>query len=147
MISKKGKLFSIWWYAVLVIVGSFIVFGTFLFYGTYIDARSFEAEILSNKISDCLLENKITSTSLENQVLENCNLYKPLFESNSRYFIMISFPDNIIKIGNRAFEEDCKISSEAKAKEFPKCFTNELELNGELVKIVTGSNARGKEVQ
>ena len=151
---KASKLFSIWWFGVLVIIGGFIVLGVFMFYGSYVDARSFESEVLTNKVALCFSDGKVDFTSSKKEVLENCDLYKPLFEQGSKYFIMASFDytdENLenpepIKIGNNAFEEDCKISSKAEAKEFPKCSTKKFELNEMKITITTGSNAKGKSI-
>ena len=56
--NKKGEdILSIWWFAVLFIVAGGIVFGTLSFYSDYADIRSFESEILVNKVERCLSHN------------------------------------------------------------------------------------------
>ncbi|HIH52420.1 MAG TPA: hypothetical protein HA284_02695 [Nanoarchaeota archaeon] len=54
-INKKGdKLISVYWFAILVIVAVGIVLMVNTFYGENYDVRSQEAEILAQKVADCI---------------------------------------------------------------------------------------------
>jgi len=80
---KEGKLFSIWWFAVLFITGLGIFLMVYFFYGSPYDIRSLEAHILANKVADCvsyagrvnsnLISGGVISEGKEN-FLENCHL-------------------------------------------------------------------------
>src|SRR3989344_8000045 len=132
---KAEKLRSIWWIGVWLFVMGSIISGVLLFYGAYIDVKSLEAESLANKVSLCLIEkeNLDISPLEEFDFFTECKIYKPLFEANSEYFVLISLKDSketkVLKFGNNAFEEDCKIEEKtSKAKYFPNCAENQFNL-------------------
>ena len=54
---KKGeKLLSIWWFFVIAVVATGITVGVLIYYSASIDMREAEAELLSEKIFDCVVE-------------------------------------------------------------------------------------------
>ena len=56
MLNKKGtdKVISVYWFAILILVSGGIFAMVYVFYSYPYDVRSLEAELLTNKISDCL---------------------------------------------------------------------------------------------
>lgn len=55
-LNKKGgdKIISMYWFAILFIVAAAIVYMVLLFYGKPYDVREVEANLLINKVADCL---------------------------------------------------------------------------------------------
>src|SRR3989338_10868548 len=77
--NRKGaeKIISIYWFAILIIIAGAVVAMVSLFYGTPYDVRDAEANILVNKVSNCLSENGKLNKELFNEdkkFNENYNL-------------------------------------------------------------------------
>lgn len=95
------KLLSIWWLFIITMVGIGIVFGVSMFYSAEVDVRKVEAEILMDRISDCLFEQgMLISNLLESDfdIFQECKLNKKVIESD--FYIKISVLDesqNVIK--------------------------------------------------
>jgi len=151
--NKKGEdILSIWWFAVLFIVAGGIVFGTLSFYSDYADIRSFESEILVNKVERCLSHNIKDSFFEGNLDIFNfCNLYKNSFEKDGNFFLKISENDKTIYLfATQKFDEQCKIKTRViRAKYFPECAEKEImvfdeEGKSHFLKIVAGSNNKGE---
>ena len=151
--NKKGEdILSIWWFAVLFIVAGGIVFGTLSFYSDYADIRSFESEILVNKVERCLSHNIKDSFFEGNLDIFNfCNLYKNSFEKDGNFFLKISENDKTIYLfATQKFDEQCKIKKGViRAKYFPECYEKEIivfdeEGKNHFLKIVAGSNNKGE---
>ena len=141
LFNKSGKLFSIWWILVMVIVTIGVVISASFFYSSYGDIRSLEAEALSIKINDCISNGAIINSEL----LTGCGIEPSFFETNSNYFVMVSIDDLKYKFGNNAFETDCEISKKVlRANNYPKCVEKEMNFNGKNIKILTGSNNFGR---
>ena len=88
MKSKKGaKIISVYWFVILFIVAAAIVYMVAVFYGKPYDVRSLEADILIDKIAECLtyagyVNDNVFVTGFEGNFLENCNLN---FETEDSY--------------------------------------------------------------
>jgi len=140
--NKKGgeKVFSIWWFFVLVIVGGGIVAGVIIFYSSDVDIREVEAGILSDKITDCIVEQRVlTDVSLEEgfNILEECDFSEDVFSRGSKFYFNISFLDENgnnfrrdILEGDFSYAKDCNIQEgeegeKVEAKHFPKCVKKE----------------------
>jgi len=138
---KAEKLLTIWWFGVLAIIGAGIVLGTMLFFSAHIDIRQLEAEMISEKVADCL-NNGI---EINEDFLTLCGFEKSLFEENSDYFIMISIGDETHKFGRSSFETECGIKKGLiKSKYYPECIEKTIEISGKKIDILTGSNYRGE---
>jgi len=79
--NKHGseKLLSVYWFAILFIVAAGIVYMALLFYGIPYDVREAEANLLLNKVSDCLVQNQYLNNEIflegfEETFLEKCGL-------------------------------------------------------------------------
>ena len=129
--NKKGadKILSIYWFAILVIIAGAVVAMVSMFYSYPYDVREIEANIMINKISDCLTEDgKLNQELFSNQsfneeyTLDNCNLNfetEKSFNNEEQYYIEINFygPDSEESLfktfqGNSNFKADCEIESE-----------------------------------
>lgn len=51
---RADKIISVYWFAILFLVAAAIVYMVVTFYGEPYDVRGIEANLLTNKISDCL---------------------------------------------------------------------------------------------
>ena len=71
------KIISVYWFAILFIVAAAIVYMVVSFYGEPYDVRELEADILADKVADCLAEGGYLKEgifeSLSNNLLETCN--------------------------------------------------------------------------
>ncbi len=176
-INKRGaeKILSVYWFAILIIIAGAIVAMVSLFYGTPYDVRETEANIMVNKITDCLSENgklnKELFNSPESQIIEDKNFNEDfnlkekcdfIFETefkNEReeYFLEADFynSENDEKVftlldGNFNLYADCKIEEGRKYKRLSKCVEREFySLNpfsdGEVFKIKIISAVRKTE--
>ena len=151
---KAGeKLLSIWWLFIIAMVGIGIVFGVSMFYSAEIDVRKVEAEILSDKISDCLFEQGILIDSLlesDFDIFQECKLNKKVIESD--FYINISFLDelqNVIKeISEGVLISTCnsKNIEGCVSKERGIIYERENEIKKARLKILTASNQVGEEI-
>lgn len=114
-IDKRGgdKMLSIYWFAILFIVAAAIVYIASLFYGKPYDVREIEANLLANKISDCLVDSQGYFTGVSGNVADVCNLNfnaENEFDWRSdQYYVEVSFRDSNERIsaGNAALAEQC----------------------------------------
>ena len=163
MRGKKGgeKLISIWWFMVLTIVATGIVIGVSAYYAAEVDVKAVEADILSEKVLDCMNQNGFVPDNFfkENfDVLHECKLSQKAFEKGSNFFFRVSLYDSDGKLikssqaGDASFEKSCAIQKEVKAINFPICTSKKesvVYLNrgnismGEL-EIIAGSNQYGR---
>jgi hypothetical protein len=152
---KADKLLSIWWFLILIIIGSAVIIAVLIFASNRVDVRAVEADVLAGRIISCIAEQGyINQDFLDKKldIFEKCNLNKKVLNESGNYFIKISIFDasakliNEVSYGNSAFEKDCPITSIVAAKNYPRCATkvfsvldsnnNNLKLN-----IITGSNS------
>ena len=107
--NKKGtKLFSLWWFFTLAIIGLGIVMGIFIFSSAEVDIRELEAEILYNRIIHCIAQNQVLIDDALNEdfdIFDECHLSKVAFDSEPFYF-RIKFLD----------ERERKIRTDIRAK-------------------------------
>jgi hypothetical protein len=120
-LNKKGKLLSIWWFMIWAIVGGGIVGLAAIFYGNPCDIRAVEANLLIDKISDCVSyggrinENLISFESSNSFDLSNC--YINFLNEEEEFFYKISFYklDNLEQVvfqksgGNLNLESFCEV--------------------------------------
>ncbi len=169
--SKVGgeKLLSLWWFFVLVVVGSGIVIGVLIYYNSEIDTRAVESEILAEKIVSCLVnQGEINENFLNNEefdIFQECGLDKNILDSDIFYF-NVSLYDfsgksrrNGIYFGLRDFETQCKLEKSTKSllkssEYYPKCSEKQayaLSNSGENTEklklfVLAGSNQRIKKI-
>ena len=73
--NKKGsKILSVYWFVILAIVAGGIITIVLIFYGKPYDVRNIEAEIIVNKIVDCLSDEGKLRTEINNKnILQECS--------------------------------------------------------------------------
>ncbi|MBM3247598.1 hypothetical protein FJZ17_03625 [Candidatus Pacearchaeota archaeon] len=150
--NKSGELLSMWWFFVLIIIGVGIIAGTLMFASEKIDVRTIQADVISNKIIDCVVDFGVISDILSSDfnLFDSCYIDKGIFDSSGNYFLRINLTSglgevkNELTYGNRAFVEDCKISL-IQADNYPRCVKKELLVldssgNSYKLNIMVGSN-------
>ena len=156
--NKKGgeKLLSIWWFFVLIVIGGGIFMGVLIYYSVDINVNPVEADILAERILNCISDNANLNGEIFNpdfDIFSKCNLNPSLFGKPSYYFIDISIYDGNIFIfnmtrGDYSFKADCLIQEKVIANYFPKCAKkiDYVIYNNKTLKIIilAGSNQMGK---
>jgi hypothetical protein len=163
MKGKKGgeKLISIWWFMVLIIVATGIVIGVSAYYTAEVDVKAVEADILSEKVLDCMSQNGFVPEGFFKDnfdILHTCKLSQKVFEAGSNFFFRVSLYDSNGKLikssqaGDASFEKSCAIQKEVTAVNFPICVNKKESViyldrgdirRGEL-QIIAGSNQYGR---
>ncbi len=163
--NRKGsdELLSIWWFFVLAVVGGGVVIGVVIFYSADVDIRGVEAEILSEKLLECIDDNGYLRNDFfsDFNMSEDCGISDVSLSSGKFYLNMRAFDESGVLIketfaGDASFEKDCSISmdKETKAKHFPVCDIERANVlaydNGIVrklkVEILSGSNNLGGKI-
>lgn len=104
-----SKIMSVYWFVILVLVAGAIVYMVSIFYGHPYDVREIEANILINKVADCLSENGKLNDNLfdkegafneEFRILEECHLNFNTADNEGQYYIEIESKEFKITEGN-----------------------------------------------
>jgi len=154
-LNKKAdsKILSIWWFLILIIIATGIVIGVMIFFSSNLDVKSNEADIMANKILDCLIKNGYINEDFlvdNTNFLDNCFLNKAMIVNSGNYYINLKiYEESLVKTsliyGNHALEEDCKIKLNfIEAKNYPECVEKSsiaMDSNGKIfrIDIITGS--------
>lgn len=137
--NKHGadKLISVYWFTILFIVASAVVYMTASFYGKPYDVRELEANTLTNHIADCLSKagylkgNILGNEGFKNNFLENCNLNFDVednydWNEQGQYYVGVEFSqeENLvfeISEGNKNLISSCGVESEVEKEKLAKC--------------------------
>ncbi len=160
-LNKKGdKILSVYWFAILILVAGGMFAMVYIFYGTPYDVREIEANLLIDKIADCIsYAGKINLNFVSNGVfnqnnedfLNKCYL---IFSSNEwedeQYYTKIEFyklenldmPVFEIKKGNSNWFASCALQEDKEYERLTKCteksFYSLDNLNNQyIIKILT----------
>lgn len=161
MKNKKGadKIVSVYWFAILILIAGGIFAMVTIFYSHPYDIRTTEANILGEKIADCISQGGILNIDVfsegfneefKEKILENCKLNfdtEEIWEDELQYYFRVDFfklPDlNLvfeIEGGNLNLVSNCEIEGEGYEK-LAKCATNKFYSTAGseqvLVKILT----------
>ena len=159
--NKRGdKILSIYWFAVLVIVAGGIFAMVYIFYGAPYDVREIEANLLINKIADCVsyagrINANLISGGKFNQTsgadfLRECHLVFSSGEwEEEQYYTEINFykledlknPVLNINAGNNKWGIYCAIQEKKEEEKLTKCVKKSFysldELNNQyIIKIL-----------
>jgi len=166
---KKGgeKIMSVWWFAVLIVVGTGIVIAVLMFYSAEEDTRYVESEILYNKIADCVVQDGFLVDGVlakEFDLMKICSLNEKTINEDKLFYIKInvldengnSLREQIVE-GNKEFVAECEIQKpdengkEIGAKYYSKCFEKTINIiysdgkKGKL-EILTASDNVGRKI-
>lgn len=160
--SRKGDLMSIWWWVIMGVSGIFIIMCVLVINGSPIDVRKAEAEILANRIIDCLVVNgKLVDMPQNINIEEFCGFNFNEFidgkVEKSQYYVQLKIKDldgkeikNIETFDSSYIKDSCELQKKTKLqKKLPRCVEKEiysLMKDGKEVKILifTGVNKGGK---
>lgn len=134
----------------LVIIGVGIVAGAVSFFGKEYDYRNVDADILNNKIQNCLSEQNIIWN--DDSFYKLCDLDKNSILNNSIIFKICKNSDNcIIESDSSKIQlsvggnfNACSFIGTQKNDAFPKCTEKVTIINGVKYDIITGSNQFSK---
>jgi len=162
--NKKAaeKILSVYWFLILVLVAGAIVVGVMLFYSSPFDVRAMEAELLSDKIVDCISDTGHLRQDVADAVLQktlsdfdligNCNLnLEDSTFMNDQYYVSLEVYHldgqkiDGVDIGRVDFVPVCNQEGE-----FPKCVEKRVLLvNGEefIIKVLSGVRKTEKNVK
>lgn len=162
MKNKKGeeKLFSIWWFLVLLVVGVCVSYMTVASYSVPQDVRHIEVGFLYTQIENCIVKDNFVNTKIfekDFDLYRECNLNEKVF--NESFYVNVSlFSEgkliNSTRIGAN-YQTECEIFlGGTKAENYPKCiFVDERVFylengvkKGGVLEIVAGSNNHGKRI-
>lgn len=120
-----------------VFIAGGIVASIYLFYGEGYDFREGEAELLSFKIKECILEND--EIDMDN-FFDLCRLDKNVLEANNLVKICensgdCAYDEAIVKVGGNF--PACRFIAEN--KDIPKCIEKDFDKNGKKFSVITGS--------
>jgi hypothetical protein len=137
--NKRGmeKVVAIYWFAILILVAAGFFAAVYTFYSSPYDVRELEANVLINRVADCLSsEGKLNeklfkdekfSEEFKSNFKKECNLNFDTFESEFKkeemqYYVKVNFYDfnefespekskSLFEIveGNKNLVSDCKI--------------------------------------
>jgi len=134
MNNRGEKLFSIWWFINLALVGMVAIAGVFLFFNKEVNTMNFESTLIYNNIVSCVVENGFINLSLINDssFFKKCNINENLFNLNGQYYLSINFSSDSSSIseskGNPQLKQDClrdeKNVQKIQAKSYPSCFSS-----------------------
>ena len=98
---KGSKVLAVYWFAILVIVAIGIYAMISAYYNHPIDVREWEAEILSNKVADCisrqgtlnleLVDNEEFNDNFKENFLSECDLNLESEWDKNQYYIGVDF--------------------------------------------------------
>ena len=88
---KAGeKIFSIWWFAILVVIGTGIVAGVLMYYSESVDVREWESGIIYMKLSDCFIDSGFLVDNFKDvNIFSDCGLEQKVFETPSNFYFLI----------------------------------------------------------
>jgi hypothetical protein len=149
--NKRGadKVLSVYWFAILAIVAAGVFAMVYSFNNVPYDVREIEANLLIDKITDCL----ITKGEIDfERINGNFDLEKEchLKIGTEEYFIEILFYDfdtngllRSISAGNVNIKSDCEIQKNEKYNLISKCveqrvYSTDNQGNEYLIEIKTG---------
>lgn len=138
----------------MIVIGVGIVLGVSIYFGSGYDFRGDDAELLSFKTRECLLEEKVNlelkGIDLENNFFENCDISRESMLNNS-LILKVCFEKEIedcliengeIQIGGNF--QTCGFEGVKENNAFPKCFKDSLKIEGRDYSIISGSNQKIK---
>ena len=151
--NKRGdEILSIWWFFILAVIGVGIVLGVLRFYSIYADVREVDADILGNRIYDCIVsQGQLRNDFRDFNIFSECKLNKEVLDSSGDYFINVSIYDPNDKLarpeitaGVLSFQITCDVNAKSYARCSEKNVYAFLNDKRYLIKILTGSNNAGE---
>ena len=159
MMNKKAgeRILSFYMFIIFGIIAVGILIGVYWLYSALGDIRKIEAEIITARIADCIVEQGklIEKYNEKFDVFSECKLNKEILENPDLYFFKIEIKDinggnkfEPILAGNPDYEVYCEAREEnTKAENWPECWEEKIyALKSEeevLIRIIGASNNLG----
>jgi hypothetical protein len=157
MKNKKGgdKIISVYWFAILFIVAAAVVYMVSSFYGAPYDVREAEADILIDKVADCIseggyLKNNVLSEGFSGNFMGICSLnfetedYRD-WKTVGQYYVELEiFEFNTTSLvlslqeGNSELKDFCELKGES----LPVCLERSFYLVDNLGNGQTGTQSQ-----
>ncbi len=149
--NKKGdKIISVYWFAILILVAGGVFAMVYTFYHYPYDVREIEANIMINKVADCISTGgKINAHVFEEDfnVLEVCDLtfdVEDVYEWREapQYYLEVEIGEELnLSEGNKNLISSCSVEEDVEKEKLAKCVEREFySLNGDdlyLIKILS----------
>ena len=126
-----GKVLSVYWFAILVIIAGGVFAMVYLFYHQPYDVRELEADILAQKVAACISEKGMLKEELGDFKFDDCHLnfeVEEIWDVTQYYagveFFSIGDTDNSlleISEGNKNFVSSCEIQEDEEYTKLAKC--------------------------
>ncbi len=162
MKNKKGeeKLFSIWWFLVLLIVGASVSYMTVASSSISQDIRHLEAGILYTQVENCIIKDNILNTKIFEEDFDfysECDINKDVLNKNFYIGINLFFEEDLVNSTNfgKNYKEECNFFLNGiEAPNYPRCILVDEKIfyfedgvkKGGVLEIVAGSNNDGKRI-
>ena len=95
MKDKRGtdKIISVYWFVILFLVAGAVVYMVYVFYGNNLDVREIEADVMINKVADCLSQGgELVQDVKQENFMDKCKLkFNTEFEGQGEYYLEINF--------------------------------------------------------
>ncbi len=145
--NKKGmgeKLLFFIFFLMMLIVALGLAGGVYSFFGrAYFDVRQTEADILFNKVVDCMDENDFFANEFEGNkelFFEKCRLNKKVLEKEHLVYVKRAADESEFFVGVYSFKDFCRLDAAAKKKELPLCTEEKVFADGKEYLVITASN-------
>lgn len=129
--NKKAmeKVISVYWFAILIIVAGGVFAMVSNFYNHPVDVRELEANIMINKLADCLAKGgKINPDFLTHcedfDIIDNCGLnFDNINKENAgEYYVEIKVDGcPLVFGGNKNWLASCEVQKDEEHAKLPKC--------------------------
>jgi hypothetical protein len=124
--NKKGeeRIFTLWWFVAILAVSAVIVLSVLGFYSKDIDTKKVEAEILYERLAECVVANGYVASDFRKDfdVYKKCSLSEEVFSEGGILFFSISIDGlKILEEGDKSLESDCSVKKNVEAMRFPGC--------------------------
>ncbi len=148
------ELLSIWWFFILAVIAGGITLGVIIYYSSDVNSNESEANILLNRIINCVSEGGSLKAEIFNDafdIYKECNLDKKMFVRESDFYFNLSVIKNEVVLksivgGDFSFEADCRAVKKAVAEKYPKCAEIRMSFGENIINIFTGSNQKGGKI-
>lgn len=124
MFNKRGeeRIFTIWWFVVIMAVSAVIVLATLGFFSKEADTKEYESGILYERIMECLVQNGYLQSDFSESfdIYGECNLNKKVIEDRGLFYFGIYLDDKLVlekgdkskRVGCSLLQEDTKSKAE-----------------------------------
>ena len=140
---------SVYWFAILLLVAIGVFIMVYNFHHYPYDVREIEANIMVNKVADCIstggrLDEYVLEQDFEENFLHACNLNFETKEwEDMQYYLEVEIPNAfIISEGNKNLVSSCGIESQVEEDNLARCmersfYALDATNNAHLIKILS----------